>query len=154
MNSLGCSGFPAVWVVHAQSPRDASFQLPPSLQQGHQSLAANRHSVAEPWSLWFGALHTAHLILRELLATSKAETEILEGGWVKPKTVLMRFRSVQDAKAWHADPEYVELTKIRHRTARTNLVVVDGILRGGGGEPSLAKEAQSTGHEKAEDDFF
>ncbi|WP_375254674.1 DUF1330 domain-containing protein [Yoonia sp.] len=63
----------------------------------------------------------------ELLATSRAETEILEGSWAMPRTVIMRFPSVQDAKAWHDDPDYQELAKIRKRTAATNLVVIDGI---------------------------
>lgn len=63
----------------------------------------------------------------ELLATSNARTEILEGSWALPRTVVMRFPSVEDAKAWYSDPEYVDLAKIRRRTASTNLVVVDGI---------------------------
>lgn len=63
----------------------------------------------------------------EMLATSKAQTEVLEGAWALPRTVIMQFPSVAHAKAWYNDPEYVELTKIRHRTASTNLVVVDGI---------------------------
>ena len=63
----------------------------------------------------------------ELLATSRAETEVLEGSWAKPRTVIMRFPSVADAKAWHIDPEYSELATIRHATASTNLVVIDGI---------------------------
>lgn len=63
----------------------------------------------------------------ELLATSRAETEILEGSWAMPRTVIMRFPSVEMAKEWHSDPEYLELAKIRHQTASTNLVVIDGI---------------------------
>ncbi len=63
----------------------------------------------------------------ELLATSRAETEILEGSWAKPRTVIMRFPSVEDAKAWHEDPDYKDLAKIRHRTASANLVVINGI---------------------------
>ena len=63
----------------------------------------------------------------ELLATSKADTEVLEGAWALPRTVIMCFPSIEDAKAWHSDPEYAELAKIRHRTASTNLVVLDGI---------------------------
>ena len=63
----------------------------------------------------------------ELLATSRADTEVLEGVWALPRTVIMRFPSVEHAKAWHRDPEYVELASIRHSTARTNLIVVDGI---------------------------
>ena len=63
----------------------------------------------------------------ELLATSRAETDVLEGSWAKPRTVIMRFPSVVKAKAWHSDPEYKELAKIRLATASTNLDVVDGI---------------------------
>lgn len=63
----------------------------------------------------------------ELLATSRAETEILEGSWAMPRTVVMRFPSVEKAKAWHNDPEYLELAEIRHQTASTNLVVIEGI---------------------------
>ena len=63
----------------------------------------------------------------ELLATSREETEILEGSWAKPRTVIMRFPSVEDAKAWHEDPDYKDLAKIRHRTASANLVVINGI---------------------------
>ncbi len=63
----------------------------------------------------------------ELLATSRAETETLEGTWAMPRTVVMRFPSVENARAWHNDPEYVEIAKIRHQTASTNLVVIDGI---------------------------
>jgi uncharacterized protein (DUF1330 family) len=63
----------------------------------------------------------------ELLATSRAVTEILEGSWAMPRTVIMRFPSVAHAKAWHDDPDYKELAEIRHRTASANLVVIDGI---------------------------
>ena len=63
----------------------------------------------------------------ELLATSREKTEVLEGTWALPRTVIMRFPSIEDAKAWHSDPEYVELAKIRYRTASANLAVVNGI---------------------------
>ncbi|MEX0344426.1 MAG: DUF1330 domain-containing protein [Rhizobiaceae bacterium] len=63
----------------------------------------------------------------ELLATSKQETHVLEGDWALPLTVLMRFPSVEAARAWHSDPEYAELAKIRHATAEANLVVVVGL---------------------------
>lgn len=62
-----------------------------------------------------------------LLATSSQDTETLEGEWALPRTVLMRFPSGDAARAWYNDPEYRALAAIRHRTARANLVVVDGI---------------------------
>lgn len=63
----------------------------------------------------------------ELLATSSQETQVLEGTWAHPRTVLMRFPDVAAARAWHSDPEYRELSRIRHRTAEANLVIVDGL---------------------------
>jgi uncharacterized protein (DUF1330 family) len=63
----------------------------------------------------------------QLLATSKQETEVLEGDWALPRTVLMRFPNTEAARAWYTDPEYQELAKIRHRTADANLVLVEGI---------------------------
>ncbi len=63
----------------------------------------------------------------EMLATSKNQTLVLEGQWAYPSTVIMRFPDVEAAQAWHDDPEYRELCKIRHKTADTNLVIVEGI---------------------------
>lgn len=60
----------------------------------------------------------------ELLATSAQETEVLEGSWAYPKTVLMRFPDSDAARAWFNDPEYRALKEIRHRTANANLVLV------------------------------
>ena len=63
----------------------------------------------------------------ELLATSKQETEVLEGVWALPRTVLTRFPSVEAARSWHSDPEYQALAEIRHRTADATLVIVQGL---------------------------
>lgn len=63
----------------------------------------------------------------EILATSAGETSVIEGTWPTPGTVILRFPSVEAAQAWHSDPEYVELAKIRHATAETNLVIVTGL---------------------------
>ena len=63
----------------------------------------------------------------ELLATSKSETEIIEGEWVHPRTVIMKFPSLEDARNWHHDPEYQALAEHRWRSAQTNLVLVEGV---------------------------
>ena len=63
----------------------------------------------------------------KLLATSMQDTKALEGSWASSRTVLLEFPSAEDAEAWYTDPEYVELMKIRHRTAETNLVLVEGL---------------------------
>ena len=63
----------------------------------------------------------------ELLATSQQETEVLEGAWAMPRTVLMRFPDTETARAWFNDPDYQKLAEIRRRSADTNLVIVHGI---------------------------
>ena len=52
---------------------------------------------------------------------------MIEGAWSHPKTVIMRFPSLEAAHSWHSDAEYQELAKICDRTADTNLVIVEGI---------------------------
>ena len=42
----------------------------------------------------------------ELLATSKFETQVIEGEWAYPRTVIMKFPSLEQARAWHDDPDY------------------------------------------------
>lgn len=63
----------------------------------------------------------------ELLATTKSETEVIEGEWAYPRTVIMKFPSVEDAHCWHQDPDYQALAEHRRRSAETNLVLVQGI---------------------------
>jgi len=63
----------------------------------------------------------------ELLATSRSETEVIEGDWTYPRTVIMKFPSVDLAHQWHADADYQALAEHRHRAAKTNLVLVEGI---------------------------
>ncbi len=62
----------------------------------------------------------------ELLASSKRDTEVIEGEWTYPRTVLLKFPSREAAHSWYHDPEYQALVVHRHRAARTNLVIVDG----------------------------
>ncbi|MDU8910425.1 DUF1330 domain-containing protein [Aestuariicoccus sp. MJ-SS9] len=62
-----------------------------------------------------------------LLASSAQPTHVLEGHWDAPRTVVMSFPDMDHARAWYDDPEYRALCAIRERTARTNLVIVEGI---------------------------
>ena len=63
----------------------------------------------------------------ELLATSKNETTVVEGEWAYPSTVIMKFPNVEKAQEWHHDPDYIKLAEHRHRSAKANLVLVEGI---------------------------
>ena len=55
------------------------------------------------------------------------EAEVVEGEWVYPRPVILRFPTHKDAHRWHDDPDYQAIARFRHRSARTNLVIVDGV---------------------------
>jgi uncharacterized protein (DUF1330 family) len=53
--------------------------------------------------------------------------ETLEGDWKPKRIVVLQFGSMQRAKNWLDCEEYREPRKMRHRTARTRMVVVEGV---------------------------
>ncbi|MEY2541990.1 MAG: hypothetical protein QOI22_1592 [Verrucomicrobiota bacterium] len=53
-------------------------------------------------------------------------TETLEGDWKPKRIVVLEFESMQRAKEWLNCEEYREPRKIRHRTAKTNMILVEG----------------------------
>ena len=55
------------------------------------------------------------------------ETEVLEGDWKPKRIVVLQFDSMQRAKDWLHCEEYREPRKMRHRTARTNMILVEGV---------------------------
>ena len=55
------------------------------------------------------------------------KTEILEGDWTPNRLVILQFEGVEQAKAWLNSPEYSEARSMRHKYARTNMVVIEGV---------------------------
>src|SRR5947209_9034477 len=53
-------------------------------------------------------------------------TEVLEGDWQPKRLVILEFGSIQRAKEWLHCEEYREPRKLRHTTAKTNMIVVQG----------------------------
>ena len=53
--------------------------------------------------------------------------ETLEGDWNPKRIVVLKFESMQRAKDWLNCDEYREPRKMRHRTAKTNMIVVEGV---------------------------
>lgn len=53
-------------------------------------------------------------------------TEALEGNWNPKRLVVIEFESVDRAKQWLNSEEYREPRKMRHRTSKANLIVVEG----------------------------
>ena len=54
-------------------------------------------------------------------------TEVLEGNWTPNRLVILQFESVERAKAWLNSPEYSGARSLRHKYARSNMVVVEGV---------------------------
>jgi uncharacterized protein (DUF1330 family) len=52
---------------------------------------------------------------------------VLEGDWNPKRIVILEFESMQRAKEWLNCGEYREPRKMRHRTARTKMILVEGV---------------------------
>ena len=55
------------------------------------------------------------------------DMEILEGEWPAPRCVVLKFKDMERARAWHGSEDYREPKALRHEAAYTNAVLVDGI---------------------------
>ena len=53
--------------------------------------------------------------------------EVIEGSWKPRRLVVLRFPDRAAAQAFLNDPEYRPLKELRHRAARTDLVLVAGV---------------------------
>ena len=55
------------------------------------------------------------------------DLEILEGEWPASRCVVLKFKDMDNARAWHASEDYRKPKALRHKAAYTNAVLVDGI---------------------------
>jgi uncharacterized protein (DUF1330 family) len=53
-------------------------------------------------------------------------TEKLEGEWVPKRLVILQFDNLERAKQWLNSPEYEPVKALRHKVARSNMVVIEG----------------------------
>jgi uncharacterized protein (DUF1330 family) len=53
--------------------------------------------------------------------------ESLEGGWNPKRMVILEFPSLAQAKTWYGSPEYQELLKLRLRSSKGKMVLIDGV---------------------------
>jgi uncharacterized protein (DUF1330 family) len=51
--------------------------------------------------------------------------EVLEGVWETHRFVVLEFENAEQASKWWGSPEYGVAKAIRHRTARTNMILVE-----------------------------
>ena len=52
--------------------------------------------------------------------------ETLEGDWNAKRIVVLQFDNADSAKAWLHSAEYAEPRKVRHRTAKTRMILAEG----------------------------
>ena len=55
------------------------------------------------------------------------KTEVLEGDWNPKRIVVLEFPTMDRAQEWLNCEEYREPRKLRHRTANTNMILIEGI---------------------------
>ena len=53
--------------------------------------------------------------------------EVLEGEHTPQRVVILEFESIERAKQWWDSPEYREARELRHATARSTMLVVEGL---------------------------
>jgi uncharacterized protein (DUF1330 family) len=54
-------------------------------------------------------------------------TETLEGSWVPKRLVILEFPTAGRARAWWASPEYAEAKRLRQTSAKTEMVLIEGL---------------------------
>jgi uncharacterized protein (DUF1330 family) len=55
------------------------------------------------------------------------KSEKLEGSWDPNRIVILEFESTEKAKQFIDSPEYKEARELRHKTATSNMIVVEGL---------------------------
>ena len=55
------------------------------------------------------------------------QNETLEGEWQAKRLVILEFPSVEHAKHWLNSSAYAPARALRHKYAKTNMVVVEGV---------------------------
>lgn len=53
--------------------------------------------------------------------------ETLEGTWSPKRLVILEFPTSTQAKQWLNSQEYSAARQLRHQTATTNMIVVEGV---------------------------
>ena len=54
-------------------------------------------------------------------------TEVWEGSWQPRRMVILEFKTMDDARKWWNSAEYNQAKKLRHKSAQTNVVCIEGL---------------------------
>jgi uncharacterized protein (DUF1330 family) len=78
----------------------------------------------EDYKRWSTAAMKAHNV--ELCVRGGA-IEVLEGDWSPERIVIMKFPSMDAARAYAASPEYSKARDARQGAADMNMIIVEGV---------------------------
>ena len=53
--------------------------------------------------------------------------EVLEGGWMPQRLVIVRFDSAAEARRWWSSPDYATLKQLRQQSTDARMVLVEGV---------------------------
>ena len=57
----------------------------------------------------------------------RGKVTVLEGEWQPKRCVVLEFSSVADTQRWWNSPDYAEAKELRHESATTSMIVVEGL---------------------------
>lgn len=60
------------------------------------------------------------------LLARATDYDTLEGEWAPEMLVLLEFPTIEQARAWHASPEYAEAKSLRIRASEATLLLLGG----------------------------
>ena len=78
----------------------------------------------EDYKKWSSAAMQAH---GAEVCVRGGQVEVIEGDWSPTRLVLLKFASVEAAKAFNASPEYGKARTARQGAAIMRMVVVEGV---------------------------
>jgi uncharacterized protein (DUF1330 family) len=55
------------------------------------------------------------------------KTELIEGNQEPKRIVILEFENAEKAKQWWNSPEYSDAKKLRHSTAESRMILVEGV---------------------------
>jgi len=55
------------------------------------------------------------------------KSEVVEGKWEFPRTVVVRFPSYDKAIKWYNSAEYAPIKKIRENNSEGNCIIIEGV---------------------------
>jgi uncharacterized protein (DUF1330 family) len=59
--------------------------------------------------------------------TRGGQLQVIEGTWQPNRLVILKFETIQKANNWINSPEYGVARKIRHKTATTHAITIEGV---------------------------